>query len=225
MGDMNMDRIENDSDIIVVNELHKYFVKHHVLKGISLRIQRGSVVSIMGPSGGGKSTFLRCLNRLEEPTAGEIYIDGTEITDPHVNLRRVRQEIGMVFQSYNLFPHLTALQNVALAPVNVKKQNRKKVEKLGMQLLQRVGVHEKADQYPDQLSGGQQQREVLDVMVGLARDGMTMLVVSHEIGFIREASSRVLVLVDGSIIEDGSVDQVFTMPKHKRTKDFLGKIL
>ena len=254
MGDMNMDRIENDSDIIVVNELHKYFVKHHVLKGISLRIQRGSVVSIMGPSGGGKSTFLRCLNRLEEPTAGEIYIDGTEITDPHVNLRRVRQEIGMVFQSYNLFPHLTALQNVALAPVNVKKQNRKKVEKLGMQLLQRVGVHEKADQYPDQLSGGQQQRvaiaralamnpkimffdeptsaldpemirEVLDVMVGLAKDGMTMLVVSHEIGFIREASSRVLVLVDGSIIEDGSVDQVFTMPKHNRTKDFLGKIL
>ena len=229
---------EINDDIIVVNNLHKYFWKNHVIRGISTTIRRGEVVSIMGPSGGGKSTFLRCLNRLEEPTGGEIYIDGAEITDPHVNLRKVRQEIGMVFQSYNLFPHLTALQNVALAPVNVKKKNRKQVEELGMQLLEQVGVADKAGHYPDQLSGGQQQRvaiaralamkpkimffdeptsaldpemirEVLDAMIQLAKDGMTMLVVSHEIGFIREASSRVFVLVDGTIIEEGTATEVF----------------
>jgi ABC-type polar amino acid transport system ATPase subunit len=249
-----MNEAQPDNDVIVVNDLHKYFGKNHVLKGISVTITRGSVVAVMGPSGGGKSTFLRCLNRLEEPTEGEIFIDGTEITDPHVDLRKVRQEIGMVFQSYNLFPHLTVLQNVALAPVNVKKENRKKAEERGMQLLERVGVAEKAGHYPDQLSGGQQQRvaiaralamnpkimffdeptsaldpemirEVLDVMVALAREGMTMIVVSHEIGFIREASSRVLVLVDGSVIEDGTVDEVFNNTKNSRTKDFLGKIL
>lgn len=245
---------QKNSDIIVINNLHKYFGKNHVLKGINTTIQRGAVVSVMGPSGGGKSTFLRCLNRLEEPSEGEIFIDGTEITDPHVNLRRIRQEIGMVFQSYNLFPHLTALQNVALAPVNVKKVNRKRAEEFGMQLLKQVGVSEKAGNYPDQLSGGQQQRvaiaralamkpkilffdeptsaldpemisEVLDVMVDLAKGGMTMIVVSHEIGFIREASSRVLVLVEGSIIEDGAASQVFNAPSHSRTKEFLGKIL
>ena len=209
---------------------------------------------LWGPSGGGKSTFLRCLNRLEEPSAGEIVIDGHEITDPHVNLRKVRQEIGMVFQSYNLFPHLTVLQNIALAPVNVKRRDRKEVEDLGMQLLAQVGVADKANFYPDQLSGGQQQRvaiaralamkpkimffdeptsaldpemirEVLDVMVKLANDGMTMVVVSHEIGFIREASTRVLVLVDGSIIEEGKASELFKNPKHNRTKEFLGKIL
>jgi len=243
-----------DDEIIIVNNLHKYFGKNHVLKGINTKIRKGEVVSVMGPSGGGKSTFLRCLNRLEEPSDGEIYIDGKEITDPHINLKKVRQEIGMVFQSYNLFPHLTALQNIALAPVNVKKKNRKEVEELGMQLLNQVGVADKADSYPDQLSGGQQQRvaiaralamkpkimffdeptsaldpemirEVLDVMVDLAKDGMTMIVVSHEIGFIREASSRVLVLVDGNIIEEGEARQVFKAPKHDRTKIFLGKIL
>jgi ABC-type polar amino acid transport system ATPase subunit len=249
-----MKQAQPDKEIIVVKDLHKYFGKNHVLQGISVTIKKGSVVSVMGPSGGGKSTFLRCLCRLEEPTAGEVFIDGTEITDPHVNLRKIRQEIGMVFQSYNLFPHLTALQNVALAPVHVKKQNRKKVEELGMRLLERVGVNHKADQYPDQLSGGQQQRvaiaralamnpkimffdeptsaldpemirEVLDVMVSLANDGMTMIVVSHEIGFIRDASSRVLVLVNGNVIEDGTVDDVFNRTKHQRTKDFLGKII
>ena len=249
-----MNQAQQDQDIIIVKDLHKYFGKNHVLQGISVSIDKGSVVSVMGPSGGGKSTFLRCLCRLEEPTAGEIFINGTEITDPHVNLRKVRQEIGMVFQSYNLFPHLTALQNVALAPVHVKKQNRKKVDELGMRLLKRVGVDHKADQYPDQLSGGQQQRvaiaralamnpkimffdeptsaldpemirEVLDVMVSLANDGMIMIVVSHEIGFIRDASCRVMVLVDGNVIEDGTVDEVFNRTKHKRTKDFLGKIL
>jgi ABC-type polar amino acid transport system ATPase subunit len=245
---------ETDDEIIVVNNLHKYFGKNHVLKGVSTTIRRGEVVSIMGPSGGGKSTFLRCLIRLEEPASGEIYIDGSEITNPHINLRKARQKIGMVFQSYNLFPHLTALQNVTLAPVNVKKEDRREAEKFGMQLLEQVGVAEKAGHYPDQLSGGQQQRvaiaralamkpkimffdeptsaldpemirEVLDAMVELAKAGMTMLVVSHEIGFIREASSRVFVLVDGLIIEEGSATQVFSTPQHKRTKEFLGKIL
>jgi ABC-type polar amino acid transport system ATPase subunit len=249
-----MDTHEDHDDIIIVNELHKYFGKHHVLRGISTNIRRGEVVSIMGPSGGGKSTFLRCLNRLEEPTGGEIFIDGHEITDPHVNLRKVRQEIGMVFQSYNLFPHLTVLQNVALAPVNVKKRDKNEVEEFGMQLLEQVGGAQKAGFYPDQLSGGQQQRvaiaralamkpkimffdeptsaldpemirEVLDVMVKLAKDGMTMVVVSHEIGFIREASTRVFVLVDGSIIEEGTASEIFNTPKQNRTKEFLGKIL
>lgn len=249
-----MDKLDKTDNIIIVNDLHKYFGKHHVLKGISTTIRRGEVVSVMGPSGGGKSTFLRCLNRLEEPSAGEIVIDGHEITDPHVNLRKVRQEIGMVFQSYNLFPHLTVLQNIALAPVNVKRRDRKEVEELGMQLLNQVGVAEKANFYPDQLSGGQQQRvaiaralamkpkimffdeptsaldpemirEVLDVMVKLANDGMTMVVVSHEIGFIREASTRVLVLVEGSIIEEGKASELFKNPKQNRTREFLGKIL
>lgn len=249
-----MDTQPADNGIIVVNDLHKHFGKHHVLKGINATIHKGEVVSIMGPSGGGKSTFLRCLNRLEEPTAGEIFIDGKEITDPHVNLRKIRQEIGMVFQSYNLFPHLTVLQNISLAPVHVKNRNRKMVEEFGMQLLEQVGVAEKAKAYPDQLSGGQQQRvaiaralamkpkimffdeptsaldpemirEVLDVMVELAKGGMTMLVVSHEIGFIREASTRVFVLVDGNIIEEGTASDVFNHPKHNRTKEFLGKIL
>lgn len=246
--------MSDKDDIIVVNNLHKYFGKNHVLQGISTTIKKGEVVSVMGPSGGGKSTFLRCLNRLEEPSEGEIFINGQEITNPYVNIRKVRQEIGMVFQSYNLFPHLTVLENIVLAPINVKKENRKSIEEFGMKLLKRVGLAEKAGSYPDQLSGGQQQRvaiaralamrpqimffdeptsaldpemirEVLDVMVDLAKEGMTMVVVSHEIGFIREASTRVLVLVDGLIIEEGTPKKVFNSPEHSRTKEFLGKIL
>ncbi len=246
--------MSDKNDIIVVKGLHKYFGKNHVIQGISTTISKGEVVAVMGPSGGGKSTFLRCLNRLEEPSEGEIFINGHEITNPYVNIRKVRQEIGMVFQSYNLFPHLTVLENIVLAPINVKKDNRKSIEEFGMKLLKRVGLAEKANSYPDQLSGGQQQRvaiaralamkpqimffdeptsaldpemirEVLDVMVDLAKEGMTMVVVSHEIGFIREASTRVLVLVDGQIIEEGPPKQVFNAPKHNRTKEFLGKIL
>ena len=246
--------MSDKDDIIVVKDLHKYFGKNHVLRGISTTIRKGEVVSVMGPSGGGKSTFLRCLNRLEEPSEGEIFINGHEITDPYVNIRKVRQEIGMVFQSYNLFPHLTVLENIVLAPVNVKKDNRRSAEEFGMELLERVGLADRANSYPDQLSGGQQQRvaiaralamkpgimffdeptsaldpemirEVLDVMIDLAREGMTMVVVSHELGFIREASTRVLVLVDGQIIEEGPPGQVFNDPQHARTREFLGKIL
>jgi len=247
--------MDNVQEVMIeVDDLHKYFGKLHVLKGISSRITKSEVVSIMGPSGGGKSTFLRCLNRLEEPTSGKIYIEGTEITDPRVNINKIRTEMGMVFQNFALFPHLTAIENITLAPLNVRKLSKNNAEERAYELLKKVGVSEKANNYPDQLSGGQQQRvaiaralamqpkimffdeptsaldpemirEVLDVMLNLAKDGMTMVVVSHEIGFIREASTRVLVLVDGNIIEEGTPLQIFNNPSHPRTQDFLGKIL
>ncbi len=245
---------KQNMNMIEVQDLHKYFGKLHVLKGISTKITQSEVVAVMGPSGGGKSTFLRCLNRLEEPSSGKIYIEGTEITDPRVNLNKIRTEIGMVFQNFALFPHLTALENIILAPMKVRKLNKRESEDRAMQLLIKVGVSEKANVYPDQLSGGQQQRvaiaralamqpkimffdeptsaldpemirEVLDVMLTLAKDGMTMVVVSHEMGFIREASTRVMVLVGGEIIEEGSPEFLFDNPKHIRTQDFLGKIL
>ena len=245
---------KQNKKMIEVQDLHKYFGKLHVLKGISTSISQSEVVAIMGPSGGGKSTFLRCLNRLEEPSSGKIYIEGTEITDPRINLNKIRTEIGMVFQNFALFPHLTALENVILAPMKVRKLNKKESEERAMQLLKKVGVSEKVHVYPDQLSGGQQQRvaiaralamqpkimffdeptsaldpemirEVLDVMLTLAKDGMTMVVVSHEMGFIREASTRVMVLVDGEIIEEGSPNSLFENPQQIRTQDFLGKIL
>ncbi len=245
---------KQNMNMIEVQDLHKYFGKLHVLKGISTKITQSEVVAVMGPSGGGKSTFLRCLNRLEEPSSGKIYIEGTEITDPRVNLNKIRTEIGMVFQNFALFPHLTALENIILAPMKVRKLNKRESEDRAMQLLIKVGVSEKANVYPDQLSGGQQQRvaiaralamqpkimffdeptsaldpemirEVLDVMLTLAKDGMTMVVVSHEMGFIREASTRVMVLVGGEIIEEGSPELLFDNPKHIRTQDFLGKIL
>ena len=240
--------------MIKVENLHKFFGALHVLKGISTEVHQKEVVSVMGPSGGGKSTFLRCMNRLEEPSSGKIFVEGTEITDHRVNISKIRAEIGMVFQSFNLFPHLSAIQNVTLGPVQVRGISQKEAEERAMDLLVKVGVSEKARNYPDQLSGGQQQRvaiaralamqpkimffdeptsaldpemirEVLDVMLNLARDGMTMLVVSHEIGFIREASTRVLVLVDGMIIEEGTPTEIFKSPQHARTQDFLGKIL
>jgi ABC-type polar amino acid transport system ATPase subunit len=240
--------------MIEVVDLHKYFGSLHVIRGISSKVLKGEVVSIMGPSGGGKSTFLRCLNRLEEPSSGRILVEGTEITDHRVNMGKIRAEIGMVFQNFNLFPHLSAIQNVTLGPVQVRGISQKEAEERAMDLLVKVGVSEKARNYPDQLSGGQQQRvaiaralamqpkimffdeptsaldpemirEVLDVMLSLAKDGMTMMVVSHEIGFIREASTRVLVLVDGMIIEEGAPKDIFINPQHSRTQDFLGKIL
>ena len=240
--------------MIEVQNLHKYFGKLHVLKGISLTVTKGEVVSIMGPSGGGKSTFLRCLNRLEEASSGKVLIEGVDINDRRTNLNEIRTEIGMVFQHFALFPHLTAMENIILAPMKVRKASRKASMQRAMELLKKVGVGEKADSYPDQLSGGQQQRvaiaralamqpkimffdeptsaldpemirEVLDVMLSLAKDGMTMMVVSHEIGFIREASTRVLVLDGGSIIEEGPPRELFTNPQQRRTKEFLGKIL
>jgi polar amino acid transport system ATP-binding protein len=235
-------------------DLHKYFKDQHVLKGISVKIYKGEVVAIIGPSGAGKSTFLRCINRLEEPSSGKIYIEGVDITSPRVDMNKIRSRIGFVFQSYNLFPHLTAIENIKLAPVHVRKIPEKEAEQKGLELLKKVGLEDKAHAYPDQLSGGQQQRvaiaralamqphmiffdeptsaldpemirEVLDVMQNLAAEGMTMIVVSHELGFIREAATRVLVLADGCVIEEGSPRQLFNNPQHPRTKEFLSKIL
>lgn len=240
--------------ILSVVDLTKNFDDLRVLKGISNSFHEGEVVSIMGPSGSGKSTFIRCLNHIEEPTSGQIYFERVEITNPATDINAVRRDMGMVFQNFGLFPHLTALENITLAPRKVKKQSRDEAKKNALKLLERVGLSDKADSYPEQLSGGQQQRvaiarslamqpkvllfdeptsaldpemvrEVLDVMMGLAKDGMTMIVVSHEINFIRQASSRVLVLVDGEIIEDGPSKQVIDNPSHPRTKEFLGKLL
>ncbi len=245
---------ENAEVMIEVRDLHKYFKDLHVLRGISTRITRGEVVAVMGPSGSGKSTFLRCMNRLEEPSSGQIIIEGIDITSPYVDVNKVRTEIGMVFQSFNLFPHLTAIENVKLAPMHVRKMSDREATERGMALLDKVGLCHKANSYPDQLSGGQQQRvaiaralamqpqimffdeptsaldpemigEVLEVMETMAREGMTMVVVSHEMGFIREAADRVLMLADGLIIEEGTPAEIFTNPRHQRTQDFLSKIL
>jgi polar amino acid transport system ATP-binding protein len=245
---------EDRALMIEVINLHKYFKDHHVLKGLNQKVYKSEVVAMIGPSGAGKSTFLRCLNRLEEPSLGKILIEGTDITATRTDINKVRTEIGMVFQSFNLFPHLTALQNIKLAPINVRRMSEKDAEERGRQLLKKVGLQEKANAYPDQLSGGQQQRvaiaralamqphmiffdeptsaldpemirEVLDVMDNLAKEGMTMLVVSHEIGFIREAATRILVLADGCIIEEGTPNEVLKHPQHSRTQDFLSKIV
>lgn len=240
--------------MIEVIDLHKYFKDLHVLKGINAKISRSEVVAIMGPSGSGKSTFLRCLNRLEEPSSGKIIIEGIDIMSPYIDINKVRTEIGMVFQSFNLFPHLTCLQNIMLAPVNVRKISEEEARERGVKLLEKVGLKEKANVFPEQLSGGQQQRvaiaralamqpqimffdeptsaldpemigEVLDVMRTMASEGMTMVVVSHEMGFIREAADRILFMADGQLIEEGSPDKIFNHPEQSRTKEFLNKIL
>jgi len=240
--------------MIEVVDLHKHFKELHVLRGVSTVVSRSEVVAIMGPSGSGKSTFLRCLNRLEEPSGGHIYIEGVDIMAPYIDINKVRTEIGMVFQSFNLFPHLTALENVKLAPVHVRRISEKEAAERGMALLEKVGLKDKASAYPEKLSGGQQQRvaiaralamqpqimffdeptsaldpeminEVLDVMRAMAQEGMTMLVVSHEMGFIKEAADRVLFLADGLIVEEGTPQQIFEDSKHARTQDFLSKIL
>ena len=243
-----------EESMIRVIYLHKYFRDLHVLQGVSVELSRGEVVAMIGASGSGKSTFLRCLNRLEEPNSGEVYIDGTEITHPRVDINAVRKEIGMVFQSFNLFPHLSALENVKLAPIHLLRIGDREAVDRAMSLLKKVGLSDKAKSYPDQLSGGQQQRvaiaralamepkimlfdeptsaldpemigEVLDVMKVMANEGMTMMVVSHEMGFIREAADRILVLADGKIIEEGTPAQLFTKPVHDKTRSFLSKIL
>ncbi|RLF60603.1 MAG: glutamine ABC transporter ATP-binding protein [Thermoplasmata archaeon] len=245
--------LENTPKVRVV-ELHKYFGNLHVLKGINLEVKKGEVVVIIGPSGSGKSTLLRCINRLEEPTSGKIYLDNTEITDPKVDINKVRQKIGIVFQSFNLFPHLTALENITLAPIKVQKRSKEEAEKVAKELLRKVGLEDKASAYPDQLSGGQQQRvaiaralamnpevmlfdevtsaldpelvkEVLDVMRNLAMEGMTMIVVTHEMGFAREVGDRVIFMDGGKIIEEGPPRQIFSKPKHERTRKFLSMIL
>ena len=239
--------------MIDIKNLHKSFGEHEVLKGIDLHINPQEVVVIIGPSGSGKSTLLRCMNLLEEPTSGSVVVDGIDLTgDSDIN--KAREEIGMVFQRFNLFPHMTVLQNITLAPIKVRNMAKHEAEKIARELLERVGLADKADAYPPQLSGGQQQRvaiaralamrpkvmlfdeptsaldpemvnEVLDVMKGLANDGMTMAVVTHEMGFAREVGDRLLFVDGGNIIEQGPPKEVFENPKEERTKLFLSKVL
>ena len=242
------------SEIIVCRDVHKWFGQLHVLRGIDLTVRSGEVVVIFGASGSGKSTFIRTINRLEEHQRGSIVVDGIELTNDVRNIAAVRSEIGMVFQSFNLFPHLTALQNVTLGPMRVRRWPRARAEQVAMDLLRRVGIAEQAPKYPAQLSGGQQQRvaiaralamqpkimlfdeptsaldpemigEVLDVMRELARTGMTMLCVTHEMGFARAAADRMVFFDEGRIVEEGPPDQIFTAPAHERTRRFLSQIL
>ncbi len=239
---------------VKVDRLYKSFGDLKVLRGISTEIQRGQVVSIIGPSGCGKSTFLRCVNLLEKPTSGHIFIDGEEITSPASDIMKIRQRVGMVFQHFNLFPHLTVLDNVTYAPIKVKKLLSSQAKEVGMDLLQKVGLGDKADVYPSRLSGGQKQRvaiartmamqpdillmdeptsaldpemvkEVLDVMKKLAETGITMAIVTHEMGFAREVSDRILFLDSGLLAEDSPPDQFFKNPQCERAQQFLEKML
>jgi arginine/lysine/histidine transport system ATP-binding protein len=240
--------------VINVNNLHKSFKKLHVLKGINTKIEKGEVVVIIGPSGSGKSTFLRCLNLLEIPNDGEIVFEGNTLTDKKVDVNKLREKMGMVFQQFNLFPHKTVLQNITMAPIRVKKKSREEAEATAFKLLKKIGLEDKANSYPAQLSGGQKQRvaiaralamepdvmlfdeptsaldpemvgEVLNVMKELAAEGMTMVVVTHEMGFAKEVGSRVIFMDEGNILEEGSPEKIFSTPTHPRTKDFLGKVL
>jgi len=243
------------SEVLVdIRELHKNFGKLEVLKGINMQVHESEVVCLIGPSGAGKSTLLRCINRLEEPTQGQIFVNGQEITAAKADLNEMRSEIGMVFQHFNLFPHMTALQNCTLALIKVRKLSKNKAEERAMKMLRRVGLEEKAQSKPRQLSGGQQQRvaiaralamdpklmmfdeptsaldpeligEVLDVMLDLAGKGMTMIVVTHEMGFARKATTRIMMLEHGIILEEGPPEQIFDNPTHSRTREFLSKIL
>lgn len=239
--------------MIQMIDVHKYFGNNHVLKGINLEVKAGEVVVIIGPSGSGKSTVLRCMNYLEEPTSGTIIVDNMNLNDKTL-IDTVRAEVGMVFQRFNLFPHMTVLQNITLAPMKVRGLDKNEAEAIGLSLLERVGLQDKAHAYPDQLSGGQQQRvaiarslamqpkailfdeptsaldpemvrEVLDVMKSLAEEGMTMVIVTHEMGFAREVASRVIFVDHGQILEEGTPEEVFNNPKDLRTQDFLNKIL
>ena len=240
--------------MITVKNLHKSFGNIDVLKGIDQHISKGEVVVVIGPSGSGKSTFLRCLNLLEQPTDGEIYVDDAMITSPKADVNKIRQKMGMVFQQFNLFPHLTIMENITLAPVKLKKMTKQEAVVKGKELLERVGLSEKADSYPSQLSGGQKQRvaiaralamqpeimlfdeptsaldpemvgEVLEVMKDLAESGMTMVVVTHEMGFAREVGTRLLFMDQGIVMEQGTPEEVFSNPKTERTKSFLSSVL
>ena len=240
--------------MINVKQLSKQFGENQVLKAIDLTVKEGEVVVIIGPSGSGKSTILRCLNLLEEPTSGEIFFEGQNITAPDSNIDQIRQKMGMVFQSFNLFPHMSVLENLTITPVKIKKEDPIKAKDQALALLDQVGLKEKADSYPSNLSGGQQQRvaiaralamnpdvmlfdeptsaldpemvgEVLAVMQDLAKKGMTMVVVTHEMGFAKEVADRVIFMADGIIQEEGTPEEIFERPQNSRTQDFLNKVL
>ena len=239
--------------VVRIRELHKSFGELEVLRGVDLEVSRGEVVTILGPSGSGKSTLLRCINLLEKPTGGEIWFENTCITDKKTNIHKVRERVGMVFQSFNLFPHLSAKQNIILAQKKVLKRSKSEAESIALEQLAKVGLSDRAEYRPSQLSGGQQQRvaiaralamdphvmlfdeatsaldpelvrDVLDVMRQLAQGGMTMIVVTHEMGFAREVADRAVFMDEGIIIEQGSPESVFDSPQHPRTQDFLGHI-
>jgi polar amino acid transport system ATP-binding protein len=240
--------------MISFRKVNKWFGPLHVLRDVDLEVRTGEVVVVCGPSGSGKSTLIRCINKLEPIQQGEVIVDGMSLSDPATDLTRLRAEVGMVFQQFNLYPHMTALQNITLAPIKVRRQSREEAGRIARDLLAKVGIPEKADQYPAQLSGGQQQRvaiaralamqpkimlfdeptsaldpeminEVLDVMVSLAREGMTMIVVTHEMGFAKKVSHRIIFMDEGRIVEEGSPEAFFANPKEERTRTFLSKIL
>jgi len=245
---------QGSNPIIICDDVHKWYGHFHALRGINLSVNKGEVIVIFGPSGSGKSTFIRTINRLEEHQRGTIVVDGIELTHDVRNIERIRMETGMVFQQFNLFPHMTVMQNITLAPIQVRKWSKEKASEIAQQLLERVGIPEQAEKYPGQLSGGQQQRvaiaralamqpkimmfdeptsaldpemikEVLDVMVELARSGMTMLVVTHEMGFARAVAHRMVFMDDGQVVEAGTPEEIFTRPQEERTKLFLSQIL
>lgn len=245
---------KSNEPIIIARDVHKWYGNYHALRGVNMEVKRGEVIVIFGPSGSGKSTFIRTINRLEEHQQGQIIVDGIELTHDVRNIESIRKETGMVFQQFNLFPHLTVMQNITLAPIQVHKWNKNKAIDKAMELLERVGIPEQADKYPGQLSGGQQQRvaiaralamepkimlfdeptsaldpemikEVLDVMTELAESGMTMLTVTHEMGFARAVANRMFFFDEGNIIESGSPHDVFHNPQEDRTKLFLSQIL
>jgi general L-amino acid transport system ATP-binding protein len=248
------DAPEGGTRIIEIQDLNKWFGDFHVLKDINLSVNKGEVVVVIGPSGSGKSTLIRCINRLEEHQEGKIFVDGVQLTDDVRKIDQIRRETGMVFQSFNLFPHLTVIENITLAPIRVRKWKKSQAEERAMYFLEKVGIPEQARKYPGQLSGGQQQRvaiaraltmgpkvmlfdeptsaldpevigEVLQVMVNLAKEGMTMIVVTHEMGFAREVGDRVVFMDQGQIVEVGTPEHFFTDPQEERTKSFLSKIL
>ncbi|USQ75741.1 amino acid ABC transporter ATP-binding protein [Ornithinimicrobium cryptoxanthini] len=246
--------VDANAPAIEVRDLHKSFGDHEVLTGINFHVDRGQVVCVIGPSGSGKSTLLRCVNRLEEPTSGQIFVEGIDITDPDTELDKVRSRIGMVFQQFNLFPHMTALRNLTIAQQRAKGRGRKEAEEIARANLDRVGLSDKVSAYPAHLSGGQQQRvaiaralsmnpdmmlfdeptsaldpelvgDVLDVMRTLADEGMTMMVVTHEMGFAREVGDKLVFMDGGVIVEEGDPTEVLTNPQHQRTQSFLSKVL
>jgi polar amino acid transport system ATP-binding protein len=244
----------NSEYMVEIVDLHKRFGDNEVLRGVNLKVKPSEVLVVVGPSGSGKSTMLRCVNGLEHATSGHIFVEGVDITDHRSDINEMRQKVGIVFQSFNLFPHLSTLRNVTLAPLKVRRMNRREAEEKALNLLERVGLREKADSYPAHLSGGQQQRvaiaralamdpdlmlfdevtsaldpelvqEVLDVMKDLARSGMTMLVVTHEMGFAKEVGDRLIFMDEGEIVEEGKPVDIFTNPKSPRAVDFFSKIL